>query len=91
MAITHYVPAFTRNKIIDGFTFEETVCAKYVGWTAIAPAEEEPTCHECRVWLGLEPEPKEADTHGRTEDVVSGEGQEPSIPGDRDAGWGFGV
>lgn len=55
---SHYVPSFTRVKQVDGYPFQETACARFVGWSAIAPAHEEPTCSECREWLGLKDEEK---------------------------------
>lgn len=55
-ALTHAVPFFTRHKDVQGAIYEETVCGSFVGWTAIAPAETEPTCPDCRVWLGLQEE-----------------------------------
>lgn len=61
--LTHEVSYFTRHKTRDGCVFEEAVCGRWVGWTACAPAEHEPTCPECRAWLGLQETTEETDNH----------------------------
>ena len=52
--VTCYVPSFTKHKNVQGAVYEQAACGKFVGWTACAPAEQEPTCRACREWLGLE-------------------------------------
>lgn len=53
-AVTHHIPSFTRHKDVQGAVYEEACCGKFVGWSACAPAETEPTCRGCREWLGLD-------------------------------------
>lgn len=52
--VTHEVPAFSRTKDMGGYVFQQTCCGLFVGWTAVAPVEQEPTCPACRGWLGLD-------------------------------------
>lgn len=56
---SHYTPFFTRRSTdINGTVYEETACGQFVGWSEVSQAHEEPTCQECRIWLGLKDEDK---------------------------------